>query len=321
LIALLLPAVQQAREAARRTQCKNNLKQLGLAIHNYHDTYNVFPMGDAAQYDTAGNIITNLESWGWQVAVLPNMDQAPLFNTLNVNTKTLNQVLAANAANTAALNTLMPGLAAFQCPSDTTGPNLKAGMDRNNFNNGLAGITGWNPPTSNYIACTGIDDVRVPDDQSDRLPRGMFYHNSRLSFRDITDGASNTIFVGERDKDGGAGSWIGNRNPAGGGPHGADYVLGHAWARINDPITGTTGYRRTGFSSKHEGGAQFLMGDGAVRFLSENIHHDLQQNPNTRLVPRTGNTAVYNGDFVNFSIIGVYQRLALRDDDIPVGEF
>ncbi|MEQ9406278.1 MAG: DUF1559 domain-containing protein [Fuerstiella sp.] len=320
LIALLLPAVQQAREAARRTQCKNNLKQLGLAIHNYHDVYSRFPMGDAARFN-GNNIVGNYESWGWPAMILPQMEQAPLFNTLGVNERTLSEALVSVTTN-GARDILFPPIAAFQCPSDTTGPRLKAGMDRQHFGNGASGTpTNWRPPTTNYIGMIGLSNVRIPRRQNNRQPRGMFFHGSSLKFRDITDGASNTIFVGERDKEGGAGSWIGNRNPDGSGPHGTDYVIGNAWGRINDPVVRLNDFRRSGMSSKHEGGAQFLFGDGAVKFLSENIDHNLNQTSRTRT--RTGNTPVYNGDFVNGSLagLGVYQKLALRDDDQPVGEF
>src|SRR5581483_8700238 len=79
LIALLLPAVQQAREAARRTQCKNNLKQLGLALHNYHDNFNTFPPGGVN--GTAAT--SNYQGWGWSIMLLPQIDQAPLYNQIN----------------------------------------------------------------------------------------------------------------------------------------------------------------------------------------------------------------------------------------------
>ncbi len=318
LIALLLPAVQQAREAARRTQCKNNLKQIVLAIHNYHDIFNAFPMGDAGRFN-GNDVIPNYESWGWPAAILPQIEQANLFNNIGVNTRTLSEALQSVTTN-GARDQLFPGLPAFQCPSDTTGERLQAGMTRQHFGGGVSGTpTSWRPPTTNYIGMIGIADTRVPNDLNDRRPRGMFFRLGKMRFRDITDGTSNTIFVGERDQLGGAGSWIGNRNPDGSGPHGADYVLGNAWARINDPNSTQNYYRRTGFASKHTGGAQFLFGDGTVRFLSDNIDHNLQQV--SRTVPRNNNTAVFNGDFVNFNGIGVYQRLALRNDGVPIGEF
>ena len=324
LIALLLPAVQQAREAARRTQCKNNLKQIGLAMHNYHDIHRTFPQGASATWWVEGgvgdtNVDNSREAWGWSAAILPLIDQAPLFEQLGVNDRRLDQALASAGGNAAALDLLFPALTAYLCPSDTTGPKLKPAMIRNHFD-GDGGPSGgtWRPPATNYIGNIGIAAVGIPDDLGDRRPRGVFYNGSKVKIRDITDGTSNTIMVGERDEAGGAGSWIGNRNPDGNGLHGSDYVLGSAWPVINDPVPAI--YRRgTGFSSRHTGGAQFLMCDGAVRFISENIDHDLQQV--SRTTPRTGNTADWNADFVDFNAIGTFQRLALIDDGQTVGEF
>ena len=128
LIALLLPAVQQAREAARRTQCKNNLKQLGLAIHTYHDTAKVFPQAVFQNKATSGQ-------WDWrlaspQVMLLPYIDQAPLYNSLNFNLSFNNGTANDTICNAAKL-------AAFRCPSD---PNLS---------------TNTGDPGNNYAVCLG----------------------------------------------------------------------------------------------------------------------------------------------------------------------
>ncbi|MCA8996523.1 MAG: DUF1559 domain-containing protein [Planctomycetaceae bacterium] len=323
LIALLLPAVQQAREAARRTQCKNNLKQIGLALHNYHDIFKGFPQGCAARRDPTSPflVIANYESWGWMASILPQIDQSPLFDQVDVNGRTLNQAL--NAANTAggngALDQLFPPLPAFQCPSDTTGPRLKAGMRRNNFNNGLAGIQGWRPPTSNYIGSTGesAGDMRAPrNNTGHRHPRGVLYSNSFIKIRDITDGTTNTIMVGEREERCGAGSWIGNRNPDGNGTHGNDYCLGRMRPVLNDPSNAGNDNCTDGFSSKHVGGAQFVLCDGSVRFISENIDFDLQGIPE-----RNDQGIDWPADATNPNQIGVYQKLGMRDDGLPVGDF
>ena len=322
LIALLLPAVQQAREAARRSQCKNNLKQIGLALHNYHDTFNGFPMGCAALRDTsvANNpVIANYESWGWSAAILPFIDQAPLFTQLNVNGRTLNQaLLAIGPTNNSALDNAFPPLTIYQCPSDNTGGRLKSGMVRNNFNAGLAGLNGWRPPTLNYPGSTGdpSGDVRAPRQTNHREPRGIFYSGSFIRMSDILDGTSNTILVGERENRCGAGSWIGNRNPDGNGPHGNDFCLARMRPPLNDPINTGNDNCTDGFSSKHVGGAHFLMGDGTVRFLSENIHFDLQG------IPENDNQGVnWPAAAAIPDRIGIYQRLGMRDDGVPVGDF
>ncbi len=124
LIALLLPAVQQAREAARRTQCKNNLKQLGLALHNYHDVMKQFPPGFVDQLSSAATAsgaavaaTTQDGNWGWGSYTLPYIDQAPLYNLLNVGNRTLLQ--AANDTTNGGRRGLQTPLEAFRCPSDT----------------------------------------------------------------------------------------------------------------------------------------------------------------------------------------------------------
>jgi prepilin-type N-terminal cleavage/methylation domain-containing protein len=113
LIALLLPAVQQAREAARRSQCKNNLKQIGIALHTYLEKQKMFPPG---YIYNAPDITPNRETWGWAAMLLPELDQAPLFEQLNVNRDTLQQVLATGTAGRA--NLLRTPLEAFHCPTD-----------------------------------------------------------------------------------------------------------------------------------------------------------------------------------------------------------
>ena len=122
LIALLLPAVQQAREAARRSQCKNNIKQMGLAFHNYHDVFNTFPpawISGSATGPTNGST-TETGCWGWGAMLLPHLDQAPLYNVVQPGPLTLSQNLAAGGAQAAALKT---PLAAFRCASDV-GPGV-----------------------------------------------------------------------------------------------------------------------------------------------------------------------------------------------------
>ncbi|MDF1742830.1 MAG: DUF1559 domain-containing protein, partial [Gimesia sp.] len=120
-IALLLPAVQQAREAARRSTCKNNLKQMGLAMHNYHETFRTFPPGYVEENlpSSGGVIVDNEGHWAWNALLLPYLDQAPLFNQLSVGTIPVSTVL-----NTASIrNTMQQTLPVFRCPSDT-GPQI-----------------------------------------------------------------------------------------------------------------------------------------------------------------------------------------------------
>lgn len=236
LIALLLPAVQQAREAARRSTCKNNLKQIGLALHNYHDTHRVFPPG-----------VINVSSKnyiGWGTFILPFMDQAPLYNFIKTNggfDVAWSSVTALTTANQGA-KTIIP---AYICPSDPMG-----GLNVEMSSYGK----------SNYVSCPGnlFNGTGAYS--------GVFYANSKVRMRDITDGTSNTILGGEKTTKGAQiGSiWI--------GPTTGSYSETSAVARYIDAgiylINSTSS---TAFGSVHVGGAHFVYGDGRVRFLSENI--------------------------------------------------
>src|SRR5688500_480674 len=149
LIAILLPAVQQAREAARRTQCKNNLKQIGLALHNYHDIQLTFPPG----FIRDG--VANSDGWSWGAAILPQLEQAPLYDLLGVSRYRLRDVLAGSnpalatvAQRSAALQTHVP---VYVCPSD---PNEGIAHADRHFQGGLGnnagGLGQFRPGLSNY---------------------------------------------------------------------------------------------------------------------------------------------------------------------------
>lgn len=318
LVALLLPAVQQAREAARRSQCKSNLKQIGIGLHNYHDVFSVLPPGTAPRRQTNNNgrVLANYESWGWPAFILGNIDNAALFDELDINGRTLNEVLAAaEAAGT--LDATFPSLTVYQCPSDTTGPRLQNGMRRTHFNGLALPNNSWRPPTLNYPGSTGgvSGDLRAPRQLNHREPRGIFYNGSRVKFRDITDGTSNTFMVGERERRCGAGTWLGARNPDGNGTHGNDYHIARTRIVMNDPINTGNDRCTDGFSSQHVGGAHFLMCDGAVRFISDNIDH------NNAGVGENQNQGVNMGAVANKELFGTYQRLGMRDDELVLGDF
>ena len=274
LIALLLPAVQQAREAARRTQCKNHLKQLGLALHNYHDTFNRFPSG-YVQVDL-NNANTHLRH-GWGAMILPYLDQTPLYTTL---------IFTQDGPEAAWRNEL----AAWKCPSDPDVLGL-ASWDSSTAGscggtptvpltscNGadLATCTAvlgctWTPTTStsnqfaakaSYIATYGHEQL-----SSTVKGKGVFFGNSGLGIRDMSDGTSNTFVTGERNLKFGQAVWAGvHFATSGGGNVGnGKFVLGDAYAAPNAAVA-------TGFGSRHTGGCHILMGDGSVRFISENVN-------------------------------------------------
>lgn len=306
LIALLLPAVQAAREAARRSQCSNNLKQLGLALHNYHDTYKSFPAGTL----DAGN---SVQMWGWQAFILPFIEQAPLHDQMGVTERRLRDILLDTSATGRVL--LQTPISAFRCPSDTTEELLESLPGENNNDHGRHYKGGGVPnnfraASCNYMGVCGLWNVGVR-----RQANGVLVVGDALSFKDITDGTSNTIAIGERDEYCWSGYWAGTRNARGNGPRGSDYILGHVHRRINDANNNVNNNScLQAFSSKHPGGSQFALADGSVRFISETIQFN---NPNI---------SNYNNDHPTLNAaqlqqLGTYQRLGVRDDGQPLGEF
>ncbi len=260
LAALLLPAVQQAREAARRSACKNNMKQLALALHNYHDVHRVFPPG----YVSADNS----NQIGWGTFILPFMDQAPLYKAVSKATDHFNEDWNTNPKAVVAAKTV---LSAYICVSDPSGPNN----------------TRWTIKTGNQDAHVGKSNYLAS--------KVVFFKNSKTRIRNFTDGTSNTIIVGEREtKIGYGGIWIGaHKWGKKEGEYSSSSILGDARGKdkkvpysINSKAS--LAHRMNTFSSVHVGGAHFTFGDGRVRFLSENIDietyralatHDGGENP------------------------------------------
>lgn len=341
LVSLLLPAVQQAREAARRTQCKNNLKQLGLAMHNYHDTFNTFPPGHVSDFPAppapfvspANLASAEVGCWTWGAMLLPNLEQNGLYNTLSVGTLKPQAV----AATPAGLQALQTPLAAFRCPSDS-GPAV------NNFDNTASGseISPAAPAaslysrfitdgvgkvaiaTSNYMAVAGAGDSTTPSINPYQYgpPLGVSFQNSKVGIRDITDGTSNQLHIGERawrfkNLTAGAGTITAiSASPLTNIDQGTSWNIKSANTNVHSltydglNVTSPAGQRQhqaRAFNSNHTGGVQFLLCDGSVRFLSENIDQ------------RKGSvgTAGYPADIVT-NLLG---RLACRNDGLVVGEF
>ncbi|HET6426281.1 MAG TPA: DUF1559 domain-containing protein [Planctomycetaceae bacterium] len=296
LIALLLPAVQQAREAARRVQCKNHLKQIGLALHNYHDTHNVFPPGDAL----SSRDPVDESAWAWSVMILPQMDQAPLYQQLAPNSPDSFAAALANPVKLALLRTSLP---LFLCPSDASSGtiNTERLLDPAGVNVSIG--------RSNYLASQGVDRGYPGD--------GLFTHNSRRGLRDITDGASATFLAGERASGDVAGTGPGRASVWGGvtdkgslctaADDGPFVIMGNAAHQMQSGTFLEPGITlncpMVTFSSRHVGGAHFLFCDGSVRFISENI------------------SAWIGTPITDTSLWGVYQRLARKDDGQVIGDF
>ncbi|EAQ82819.1 hypothetical protein DSM3645_10477 [Blastopirellula marina DSM 3645] len=303
LIALLLPAVQQAREAARRSQCRNNLKQFGLALHNYHDVHRKFPMGyvDSASANSA----TRDGGWSWQAMILHQLEQSALFEQIDFTAGPFGGDSVPE--NVSAVGN---SLSAFNCPSDTKPSHAELFTASNNGHvqqiatSSYAGILGSNGPKEN--PCAAGNSLAANPDQ-----RGLFTANECRRFRDVLDGTSNTACIGEVTwavsnnqvlfgsvgKGGSANCHTPNKDNVDFPPH--RHLRNHK-VKLNGPPTDRV---FSGFHSLHIGGAHFLFVDGSAHFISENIQH----------------TASAAADPP--SDWGIYQRLASIDDGEPVDEF
>jgi prepilin-type N-terminal cleavage/methylation domain-containing protein/prepilin-type processing-associated H-X9-DG protein len=301
LVALLLPAVQAAREAARRSQCQNNLKQMGIAFHNYHDTYKNFPSGcSEQQVGTGAN--QAIPSWAWSVKILPQMEQGPLYDALNPGVMKFEQV----ARTTAGFAMLLTPLPVYRCPSD---PGLPTNENRK-FQALATPQTNVAIAKSNYSACNGNDgNTGVVLTPSGCGAGGTFTCNTpSINITEITDGTSNTFCVGERASPLGrfAALWAGRSNETTEMANVAwQAVHAHTLYKLNSGVSDTGPIAPAEvFGSMHPGGAQFCMADGSVRFVSDTIDFFKWEN----LQPPA-------------RIFGLYNRLGDRKDGQPVGDF
>jgi prepilin-type N-terminal cleavage/methylation domain-containing protein/prepilin-type processing-associated H-X9-DG protein len=264
LIGLLLPAVQAAREAARRIQCVNNLKQIGLALHNYHDAVGVFPMGYASRVKFVDGQTDTAPGWAWATMILPQMEQGPIFNAVNF-------VLPVEAPQNSTV--IVSALSVYVCPSDVTKGPFQV-TDSSTPGNPLATMT----PAS-YAACVGNDLTDSATGlNNDGLGNGVMFRNSGISMAAITDGSNQTIMVGERAWANVNGVWAGvvtngtirrgplNRCPTTGALFYPAATLVQAHGHLLNTDTDEDG-GLDDFSSLHPGGANFVFGDGSVRFI------------------------------------------------------
>lgn len=337
LVALLLPAVQQAREAARRSSCKNNLKQIGLAMHNYHDVYRCLPYRSGGT-DTCGSISTsigtrrsgNCNRLSGFYSILPFIEQNALFDAISAGDPSI-PISPGGPGGWESWsvwnNVVIPG---YLCPSD---PGYSVSDSRSN----------------SYVFCVGDNASGINGSNV----RGMFGRRSKVKFRDVTDGLSNTIAMGEHVRANAGVSTTGNRNRirqsivnevtpltpsnckatvvngqfSAGLPvkarHGGSLWDGQAercafgtilapnnpsCSNGNNP-NADNGTAILTASSEHKGGAQFLMGDGSVRFISENIDAG-----NANASPPGGGSSVQTP-------YGVWGSLGTKQGGEVVGEF
>jgi len=254
LVALLFPAIQAARATARRTQNRNNLKQIGLALHNYHGIYNTLPSGWIG-VENDQEAVEGVNGFGWGAMILPQLDRQNIFDQIDFGRS------LSDPANAFLLKTVLPG---FRNPNDPS-PDTWMIEDASSPGTPLAEL-----PTANYVGNFGTLDLAF----CDGLPNGstcdgngVFYHNSFIGFTLIKDGTSNTIMVGERRTDGDHdpawhSTWVGVY-PGGREPFAR--IVGVADHVPNDPVAHLDDF------STFEQAAFFLLADGRVTSVPETI--------------------------------------------------
>jgi len=259
LISLLLPAVQAAREAARRCSCCNNLKQVGLALHMYHDTNKQLPAGWVG-YDPSTRLPHwfGLPGWGWGAKILPYMEQGSLYKSA-----VHFELPITDPANAGAR--VFP-ITTFRCPSDTGQKSFV--LEGGEVYVGPGSFTPVELATGNYIGMFGTVDIHdvCPGPGGRCEGNGTFFLNRGLRFSDITDGLSQTLFVGERSSKLAPSTWVGVVT---GGLHGPARVVGAAAYPPNSEEIPE--YYFHNFSSFHPNGTHFLSADGSVRLIPETI--------------------------------------------------
>jgi prepilin-type N-terminal cleavage/methylation domain-containing protein/prepilin-type processing-associated H-X9-DG protein len=285
LIALLLPAVQAAREAARRAECANNLKQIGLGMHNYHGLLNTFP---PAYITRVVDDTTNPETgpgWGWGTMILSDLEQRPIYNAVN---------FSMAITDTGSMTVRTANLSVFLCPSNVgSGPiTLK-----NEFGTVLISDLS----AGQYVASAG----QLEPGEFPATNNGVFYRNSPNGIKDITDGSSTTLMIGERSRNIGDATWVGAiptsqvcTNPewviqecepaatilvshTGSAATGRIYVPNAKQSMVDD------------YWSFHPGGCNFLFCDGSVRFIKESVNPTIF----SYLSTRAGGEVVGSGQF------------------------
>ena len=282
LIGMLLPAVQQVREAARRSACMNNSRQQMLAMHNAESARQIFPPAfngegsvsgygnDSDEYLSPWTLRANHRGnfFGWQAFILPFMEQGNLISNLDLTTGWSQTDVDPGTGN-AVTSTRIPS---YQCPSDET----EEGHTK------YSGFSGDLNARSSYVMNMGSLSFgnRRSENADFKDLWGAGWRDSKTSFSSMTDGSSNVMFIGERD----------NVRKNGGGDHGALWVgiqltreravvgrgPGSATDFVNAPNGDNIGWNVA--SSLHPGGAVIAMGDGSTKFLSDNVSLEVMKN-------------------------------------------
>lgn len=286
LIALLLPAVQQAREAARRSSCKNHLMQIGIALHNYEMSFEVLPPGSV---NVTAPVKLEIDAYhmGWITQILPHIDERNAFHKIDFDVS----VYDVKNSQVRAYN-----IPLLLCPSDIA-----------------SSASAPDAAQTNYFGCHHHEDRLIDADDM-----GVLFLNSSVGFDEITDGRSYTIFVGEalfeQDRPEVFSQALGRSFQPFGWMSGTRYSLRNTGLDLNqefdaletfegleddgfddgfgqeeqapqvEPVQNPAEQKIVvgGFSSQHTGGAQFLLGDGSVRFISENVDADVYRHLGNR---------------------------------------
>jgi prepilin-type N-terminal cleavage/methylation domain-containing protein len=290
LVGLLLPAVQSARESARRTSCSNNIRQLGLALHHVHDHASRFPAGWIA------SSTDEQPGWGWASHLLPQIEQGNLHDRIDFK----KPLFSATAADDVHREVRETAIAIFTCPSDVRGPTENAGLFAVGADDGLDEHDehdehdegegpeeehdhhGFHPvdggeltalcsaAKANYVGMFGWQhEVEEEPAEGD----GIFFRNSRIGFRQITDGSSKTILIGERGSRLGCSVWTGVIA-------GAEAMRARV-VGAGDHVPNTSQHFDD-FSSSHSRGVQFVYADASTHFLADSIDETVYHALSTR---------------------------------------
>lgn len=274
LMGLLLPAVQMAREAARRTQCQNNLRQLGLAAMNYESAHKHFPPGWTVYDSAATEAEEEQPGYAWGFHVLPYLEQTNLYDRFD------RSVPVDNAGH---IDLLSTKLSMFQCPSDAGAEVQMLGGGHDHHDHLLpyeddhdhdddydGNIDDDGEPLfmvskSNYVGVFGTYEVTEDVIKSD----GIFYRNSNTRIAEILDGTSNTLMIGERHSERGVSLWAGV-------VHEARSPLARVVGAC-DHLPNTQDSHFEDFSSQHPQGANFVLADGSTRLFNEDMDVQIYQ--------------------------------------------
>jgi prepilin-type N-terminal cleavage/methylation domain-containing protein len=258
LLAILLPAVQAARESARRSQCTNNLKQIGIACQSYHDSFRSFPPGYCTTVPYMDGETDTTPGWGWAAFILNEIEQGAVKGSINFN------LPVEDPRNAQAVRS---NIAVYLCPSDSF---LSVPIQVSDASGNPLALAS----PSSYAACNGSDASGV----SDMNGLGIFYRNSGTKISEVRDGTSTTILVGEKAFASAQGIWAGavNRGVCLRGRYNSCPATGAAWgpapalvlshSHLNNPTMDPDG-GLDDFSSSHVDGSSFVFADGSVRFI------------------------------------------------------